>query len=97
MMRLPLSCGLQPPILRVPGERGTAVAAASKQLLPAAAMKATGTALHQSLVSPLGPVASSFPGYSRHQREYTVGAAASWEIDLSGGLRRGKAAAADEL
>src|SRR6266699_295767 len=74
-----------------------AAAAAGARLLPTADLEATGTALHQSVVSPLGSVANSFPGYSRDQREYTVGAAASWEIDLSGGLRRGKAAAADEL
>jgi NodT family efflux transporter outer membrane factor (OMF) lipoprotein len=74
-----------------------AAAAAGAQLLPTADLEATGTALHQSVASPLGSVANSFPGYSRDQREYTVGAAASWEIDLSGGLRRGKAAAADEL
>src|SRR5258705_185429 len=74
-----------------------AAAAAGAQLLPTADLEATGTALHQSVASPLGAVANSFPGYSRDQREYTVGAAASWEIDLSGGLRRGKAAAADEL
>jgi NodT family efflux transporter outer membrane factor (OMF) lipoprotein len=74
-----------------------AAAAAGAQLLPTADFGATGTALHQSIVSPIGSVANSFPGYSRDQREYTVGAAASWEIDLSGGLRRGAAAAADEL
>lgn len=74
-----------------------AAAAAGAQLLPTADFGATGTALHQSVVSPLGSVANSFPGYSRDQREYTVGAAASWEIDLSGGLRRGTAAATDEL
>jgi NodT family efflux transporter outer membrane factor (OMF) lipoprotein len=74
-----------------------AAAAAGAQLLPTADLEATGTALHQSVAGPLGSVANSFPGYSRDQREYTVGAAASWEIDLSGGLRRGKAAAADEF
>jgi len=74
-----------------------AAAAAGAQLLPTADFGATGTALHQSVVSPLSFVANTFPGYSRDQREYTVGAAASWEIDLSGGLRRGTAAAADEL
>src|SRR6202046_3820175 len=74
-----------------------AAAAAGAQLLPTADLEATGTAVHQSVVSSFGSVANGFPGYSRDQREYTVGAAASWEIDLSGGLRRGKAAAADEL
>ena len=79
------------------GQARAAAAAAGAQLLPTADFGATGTALHQSIVSPIGFVANGFPGYSRDQREYTVGAAASWEIDLSGGLRRGAAAAADEL
>src|SRR5258707_6181568 len=74
-----------------------AAAAAGAQLLPTADLEATGTAVHQSVVNPFGSAANGFPGYRRDQREYTVGAAASWEIDLSGGLRRGKAAAADEL
>ena len=71
-----------------------AAAAAGAQLLPTADLGATGTALHQSVVNPFGSVANGFPGYSRDQREYTVGAAASWEIDLSGGVRRGAAAGA---
>src|SRR5260370_26341799 len=79
------------------GQARAAAAAAGAQLLPTADLEATGTARHQSVVSPLGAVANSFPGYSRDQREYTVGAAASWEIDLSGALRRGAAAAADKL
>ena len=79
------------------GQARAAAAAAGAQLLPTADFGATGTALRQSAVSPFGFVANGFPGYSRDQREYTVGAAASWEIDLSGGLRRGAAAAADEL
>ncbi len=74
-----------------------AAAAAGAQLLPTADLGATGTALHQSVVNPLGSVANGLPGYSRDQREYTAGTAASWEIDVSGGLRRGAAAAADEL
>src|SRR2546425_12376786 len=60
-----------------------AAAAAGAQLLPTADFGAMVTALHQSVVSPLGSIANSFPGYNRDQREYTVGAAASWEIDLS--------------
>src|SRR5260370_5394609 len=74
-----------------------AAAAAGAQLRPTADFGATGTAVHQSVVNPFGSVANGVPGYSRDQREYTVGAAASWEIDLSGGLRRGAAAATDEL
>jgi outer membrane protein TolC len=68
-------------------------AAAGAQLLPTADFGVTATALRQSVESPLGSIASSLPGYRRNQREYAIGAAASWEIDLAGGLRRGRAAA----
>ncbi|CAB3768939.1 efflux transporter outer membrane subunit [Paraburkholderia humisilvae] len=73
-----------------------AAAAAGAQLLPTVDLDAAASIEHQSTVSPLGSVASTFPGYSRDQREYTVGAAASWEIDLFGGLRRDAAAARNE-
>jgi outer membrane protein TolC len=66
-----------------------AASAAGAQLLPTVDLDASATAQRQSLQSPLGTVANSFPGYNRYQREYTVGPAASWEIDLFGGLRRG--------
>ncbi len=65
-------------------------------MLPTVDLTATGTAQRQSLLSPLGKVASTLPGYSRDQRLYDVGAAASWEIDLFGGLRRGAKAAKEE-
>ncbi|MGF6782285.1 NodT family efflux transporter outer membrane factor (OMF) lipoprotein [Paraburkholderia sp. GAS334] len=73
-----------------------AASAAGAQLLPTIDLDATGSAQHQSLLSPLGTLARAFPGYSRDQREYNVGVAASWEIDLAGGLRRSAAAARDE-
>ncbi|WP_250469663.1 efflux transporter outer membrane subunit [Caballeronia sp. GAFFF2] len=73
-----------------------AAASAGAQLLPTVDLDASASAQHQSLVSPLGSLAHTFPGYSRDQREYTVGAAASWEIDLAGGLRRDAAAATRE-
>ncbi|CAN7632705.1 efflux transporter outer membrane subunit [Paraburkholderia terricola] len=79
-------------------QQARAVAAgAGAQLLPTLDFDATGTAEHQSLLSPVGTIARTFPGYSRDQREYNVGAAASWEIDLAGGLRRSAAAARDEV
>ena len=80
---------------RVQQARATA-AAAGAQLLPTVDLDAAGTAEHQSLDNPLGELGQSAPGYGRDQREYTVGAAASWEIDLAGGLRRNAAAARDE-
>ncbi|HEY0181604.1 MAG TPA: efflux transporter outer membrane subunit [Rhodopila sp.] len=73
-----------------------AAEAAGAQLLPTADFDAEASAQHQSLESPLGKVASSLPGYNRDQRVYDVGAAASWELDLFGGLRRGTEAAAAE-
>jgi NodT family efflux transporter outer membrane factor (OMF) lipoprotein len=82
-------------IARVQQARAAA-SAAGAQLLPTVDLDASATAQRQSLQSPLGTVAKSFPGYNRYQREYTVGPAASWEIDLFGGLRRGADAATDE-
>ncbi|MHB8814805.1 MAG: efflux transporter outer membrane subunit [Steroidobacteraceae bacterium] len=69
---------------------------AGAQLLPTADMTAQAARIHQSLESPLGSIARSLPGFKRDQSEYDVGAAASWEIDLFGGLRRGAQAARAE-
>lgn len=70
--------------------------AAGARLLPTADLEASATAQRQSLESPLGGLARGLPGYNRSQREYAVGPAASWEIDLFGGLRRGARAAREE-
>jgi len=73
-----------------------AAQAAGAQLLPTVDATGQATALRQSVNSPLGEVARTLPGYNRYQRVYDVGAAASWEIDLFGGLRRGEEAAGAE-
>ncbi|MEI6001656.1 efflux transporter outer membrane subunit [Paraburkholderia bengalensis] len=86
---------LQAAIARVSQARAAAQAAGA-QLLPTVDAGASATALHQSVQSPLGTLASAFPNYSRDQKEYVVGATASWEIDLAGGLRRAHAAARAE-
>ena len=67
--------------------------AAGAALLPKA--EADGSAAHveQSLDSPIGEIGRHLPGYQRSYADYSVGAAASWEIDLFGGLRRGREAA----
>ncbi|MDF3839640.1 efflux transporter outer membrane subunit, partial [Cupriavidus basilensis] len=70
-----------------------AAAEAGAQLLPQASLSAQAVKERQSLESPLGRIASRFPGYNRNPELYDVGAGASWEIDLSGGLRRGAEAA----
>lgn len=82
-------------IARVQQARAAA-SAAGAQLLPTVDLDAAASIEHQSTVSPFGSLAKTFPGYSRDQREYTVAAAASWEIDLFGGLRRDAAAARNE-
>ena len=66
---------------------------AGAQLLPTVNANADAAALHQSLTSPFGRVADALPGFNRDQRVYDVGVAASWEIDIAGGLRRGEEAA----
>jgi len=78
-------------------EARAAAAEAGAQLLPTVDLGASVTAQHQTSANLFGVLGSGFPGYRRNLREYTIGPAASWEIDLSGGLRRGKAAALDEL
>ncbi len=69
---------------------------AGAQLLPSAGFDAQAAAEHQSLYSPIGAIGKNLPGYNRDQRLYDVDAAASWEIDLFGGLRRGAEAASAE-
>lgn len=86
---------LRASIARVAQARAAAQAAGAA-LLPTVDAGASYTAEHQSVQSPLGALASAFPNYSRDQKEYVVGATASWEIDLAGGLRRAHAAARDE-
>ncbi|MBB5389967.1 NodT family efflux transporter outer membrane factor (OMF) lipoprotein [Herbaspirillum sp. SJZ102] len=51
----------------------------------------------QSLQSPLGEIASGFPGYQRTQNLFELDAGASWELDLAGALKRGAQAADAEL
>ena len=86
---------LQAAIARVAQSRAAAQAAGAA-LLPTIDANTSYTAEHQSTQSPLGALASAFPNYSRDQKEYVVGATASWEIDLAGGLRRAHSAARDE-
>jgi NodT family efflux transporter outer membrane factor (OMF) lipoprotein len=73
-----------------------AASGAGANLLPTIDLDASATAEHQSNRGEFGSLASGFPGYSRSIHEYTLGPAASWEIDLFGGLRREAAASLDE-
>jgi NodT family efflux transporter outer membrane factor (OMF) lipoprotein len=47
----------------------------------------------QSLESPIGQIGRHLPGFERDFDEDTLGAQATWEIDLFGGLRRTREAA----
>lgn len=72
-------------------------AGAGARLYPAGEFDASATAEHQSLQSNLGTIAGTVPTYRRNIHEYTIGPAASWEIDLAGGLRHNAAGARDEV
>jgi len=69
---------------------------AGAQLLPTVDLNGQATRVHQSLESPIGQIANHVPAFSRDQSLYDAGLAASWELDLFGGLRRGREAASAE-
>src|SRR5579864_8493481 len=69
---------------------------AGAQLLPTFDLNGQATRIHQSMESPTGQIASHLPGFNRDQSLYDVGLGASWELDLFGGLRRGREAASAE-
>jgi NodT family efflux transporter outer membrane factor (OMF) lipoprotein len=69
---------------------------AGAQLLPTVDLDGQAARIHQSLESPTGQLASRLPGYDRNQSLYDAGLGAAWELDLFGGLRRGKEAASAE-
>jgi NodT family efflux transporter outer membrane factor (OMF) lipoprotein len=70
-----------------------AARAAGAALLPKLDANASANDVRQSLLSPIGEIGRELPGFARNYDDYAVGAAASWEIDLFGGLRRGREAA----
>lgn len=65
--------------------------------LPQGSLDGSAARLRQSERAPLGKIASNLPGYDRDQTYEEIGAGASWELDLAGGLRRGEEAARDEF
>jgi NodT family efflux transporter outer membrane factor (OMF) lipoprotein len=67
------------------------------QLLPSVDLNATGLAERQSIENQLGQVEGQIPGFTRYERDFTMGGTASWELDVFGGLRRESRAAQDEL
>jgi NodT family efflux transporter outer membrane factor (OMF) lipoprotein len=80
---------------RIDQSRATALGA-DANLLPSIDGTGSATTVGQSLDSPIGTV-SRILGLPRDYNEYAVGAQASWELDVFGGLRRGSEAARDEF
>jgi len=70
---------------------------AGARLKPAGSITAQSNSFRQSLESPVGRVAGVFPGFDRNQSYLDLGIAATWEVDLFGGLRRGAEAATEEV
>ncbi|PTQ13275.1 transporter [Sphingomonas oleivorans] len=71
--------------------------AAGAELLPAGRIEARAARERQSTESGLGQLSGLAPGFPRTVSQYDLSGGASWEIDLAGGLRRGREAAAYEL
>jgi NodT family efflux transporter outer membrane factor (OMF) lipoprotein len=69
---------------------------ADARLLPEGGASASAVHQRQSVNSPIGKIASSFPGYNREQSIYDAGVGASWELDVAGGLKLGAEGASAE-
>ncbi|MHA3584216.1 efflux transporter outer membrane subunit [Yersinia enterocolitica] len=67
--------------------------AATAALLPSGNISGQAARAYQSAETPLGQVLSSTPDYNRYGNSYEADLNASWEIDVFGGLRRGRQAA----
>ncbi len=70
--------------------------AAHAALLPVGNVSGQAARAYQSVETSLGQVLSSTPGFDRYGNVYEADLAASWELDLFGGLRRGREAALSE-
>ncbi len=67
--------------------------AANAALLPSGNASGQAASAYQSVETPLGQIMNSRPGFDRHGHAYEADLGASWEVDLFGGLRRGREAA----
>ena len=65
-------------------------------LLPSLNGSAQGVKAYQSIETPLGQILNSTPNFDRSGNYYEADFGASWEIDVFGGLRRGRQAARAE-
>jgi len=67
--------------------------AANAALLPSGSVSGQAASAYQSVETPLGQIMNSRPGFDRHGHAYEADLGASWEVDVFGGLRRGREAA----
>lgn len=70
--------------------------AANAALLPAGNISGQAARAYQSVETPLGQVLNSTADFDRYGNAYEANLGASWELDLFGGLRRGREAALAE-
>ncbi|MEO5819525.1 MAG: efflux transporter outer membrane subunit [Vicinamibacteraceae bacterium] len=69
---------------------------ADASLLPSGQVSAHGAKVYQSVETPLGRVLDATPDFDRTGSSYDANVGASWEVDVFGGLRSGRAAARAE-
>ncbi|WP_053213962.1 efflux transporter outer membrane subunit [Pseudomonas sp. Q12-87] len=70
--------------------------AANAALLPSGTVNGQAARAYQSVETPLGQVLDSTPVYDRYGNAYALNLEAGWELDVFGGLRRGREAALAE-
>lgn len=70
--------------------------AANAALLPSGNISAQGARAYQSVETPLGQVLNSQPNFDRHGNAYEANLGVGWELDVFGGVRRGREAALAE-
>jgi len=67
--------------------------AATAALLPSGNINGEAARVYQSVETPLGRVLNTTPGFNRYGNNYEADFSANWEVDVFGGLRRGREAA----
>ena len=70
--------------------------AANAALLPYGGVTGQAARAYQSVETQTGRILNASPGFERYGNAYEANAGASWELDLFGGLRRGREAALAE-
>lgn len=70
-----------------------ALGGADAALLPSGNVSGSAARAYQSIETPMGRLLNATPNYDRWGNAYEADLGASWEIDVFGGLRRGREAA----